>query len=136
MLQPTLFEQATLIEPVLRPGYGNGTIYAPQTREDLGRLIYSNGYNSPATIVMHEDPGHGWVQVPHSVIKVLGIGAKISGYSYRDSVYAYLEEDCDLSLFMRALNIEAGSVLQKLFWEVCPREYKENTPIRRKARYK
>jgi hypothetical protein len=107
----------------------------PQNREDLYRLIYSNGQGSPATIAFHEDGGHGWLQVPHSVLKALKIQDKITEYSYRDAVNGYLEEDCDLSTFMRALRIESGSPLQKIFWEVCPTDYKEDSPIRRKRQY-
>jgi hypothetical protein len=49
----------------------------------------------------YSDPGHGWLQVPHKIIDDLGISSKITHYSYRDQECAYLEEDCDLSLFMQ-----------------------------------
>jgi len=107
----------------------------PKNQQDLLRLVYSNGGNRTATIVLHEDPGHGWLQVPHSLISKLGISKKISGYSYRDTNFAYLEEDCDLSLFCNALCIEPGSDINKILWEVVPREYKEDSPIRNKNRY-
>ncbi len=54
------------------------------------------------TITIYADPGHAWAQVPHTVITSLGIGSKISAYSYRDQANAYLEEDCDLALFINA----------------------------------
>ena len=50
------------------------------------------------------DPGHGWLAVPAAEIKALGI--KPSGYSYRAGGFVYLEEDCDLGLFMRAKGID------------------------------
>ena len=53
------------------------------------------------TLTFYSDPSHGWLQVPHALINQLGIGNKITRYSYRDQECAYLEEDCDLSLFMR-----------------------------------
>lgn len=54
-------------------------------------------------MIMHTDPGHGWLQVSLAKVRDLGIADKISSYSYisRDSVY--LEEDCDLEVFAKAL---------------------------------
>ena len=52
-------------------------------------------------ITFHSDPSHGWAQIPHQLIHELGISQRISRYSYADQHYAYLEEDCDLSLFMQ-----------------------------------
>ena len=50
------------------------------------------------------DPGHGWLRVPHSDLDALGIRDKITMYSYYNDRYAYLEEDCDLTTYMRALS--------------------------------
>lgn len=55
------------------------------------------------------DPGHGWVKVLKQELIDLGIADKISSYSYQKGEYAYLEEDCDASLFFETLknkNIE------------------------------
>ena len=49
------------------------------------------------------DPAHGWGEVPISLIKELGIADQISHYSYMKGDNAYLEEDCDLSVLMNAL---------------------------------
>lgn len=49
------------------------------------------------------DPAHGWGEVPISLIKELCIEDQISQYSYMKGDMAYLEEDCDLSVFLRAL---------------------------------
>ena len=54
-------------------------------------------------IKFYADPAHGWGEVPVSLIKELGIGDKISHCSYMKGDMAYLEEDCDLSVFLRAL---------------------------------
>ena len=51
----------------------------------------------------YEDPGHGWLKVKIADLEKLGIADKISGYSYMRNDYAYLEEDCDVTLFMDAL---------------------------------
>ena len=50
----------------------------------------------------YSDPGHGWLRVPRSELMRLGIAHKITGYSYYRNGWAYLEEDCDASLFMKA----------------------------------
>jgi len=52
------------------------------------------------TYTYHNDPGHGWVEVPLTEVKRLGL--KISPYSYRRGAMAYLEEDCDFTLWAEA----------------------------------
>lgn len=47
-----------------------------------------------------QDPGHGWIGVPLSLLADWEI--KPSKYSYRDALTGYLEEDCDAGLFVRA----------------------------------
>ena len=54
------------------------------------------------TYTMHTDPGHGWLAVSMEEINKLGIADKISTYSYRKGETAYLEEDCDCSVFLQA----------------------------------
>lgn len=51
----------------------------------------------------YTDPGHGWVKVEKQLLIKLGIDKKISTYSYMRKDCAYLEEDCDLHTFKRAL---------------------------------
>lgn len=121
-MQHTLFEAPTAAQT------------APTNRQELQKLFFGNGGNCPPTIVFHEDPGHGWLQVPKPLAKQLGITGKISGYSYQDTKNVYLEEDCDFSLFYDAMKIRQNG-LHKDFWEMCPKEYKEESPIRRKTRY-
>jgi len=52
------------------------------------------------TYTMYTDPGHGWLKVHVDELRDFGIEDSISQYSYRRGDYAYLEEDCDLSLFV------------------------------------
>lgn len=52
---------------------------------------------------VYSDPGHGWVKVPFSVLRKLGIVDKITPYSYQRGGFAYLEEDCDMSTLIAAL---------------------------------
>ncbi|NDH66864.1 MAG: hypothetical protein EBY22_02945 [Gammaproteobacteria bacterium] len=49
------------------------------------------------------DPGHGWIKVKKTDLVKLGIADKISPYSYMRTDFAYLEEDCDASLYLGAL---------------------------------
>ena len=52
------------------------------------------------------DSEHGWIKVPVKLLKSLGIEGKISMYSYRRGEYAYLEEDCDASLFLDSMKAD------------------------------
>lgn len=51
-------------------------------------------------VTYFQDPGHGWISVPLTILADWEI--KPSKYSYRDGVNGYLEEDMDAGLFMRA----------------------------------
>ena len=48
------------------------------------------------------DPGHGWLEVPMSIVESLHIKDEISKYSYLYKGMAYLEEDCDAGKIGRA----------------------------------
>lgn len=54
---------------------------------------------------MHTDAGHAWLAVKRQELKELGIINKISLYSYQKGGTVYLEEDCDLSVFLNALGV-------------------------------
>lgn len=54
------------------------------------------------TVTTYSDPGHGFARVSHKIIRELGIAEQISRCSYMNVKYVYLEEDCDLTLFMNA----------------------------------
>ena len=49
------------------------------------------------------DPGHGWMSVKKQFLNDLGIASQITHYSYQRGGTAYLEEDCDVSVFLAAL---------------------------------
>lgn len=53
---------------------------------------------------VYGDPGHAWAKVKYTEIVKLGIQYKISPYSYVRGDNVYLEEDCDLSIFVEALS--------------------------------
>ena len=62
--------------------------------------------------VFFEDPGHGWLEVTRAELRTLGIEDKISAYSYqsRDGRKVYLEEDGDLTTFLRAKRTLMGQL--------------------------
>jgi hypothetical protein len=57
------------------------------------------GNNMKTKLTFHIDAGHGWLEVPIADLRTLGIAEKISTYSYQKNEVAYLEEDCDATLF-------------------------------------
>jgi hypothetical protein len=67
----------------------------------------------------YSDPGHGWLEVSIEELELLGILDQISPYSYSKAGKAYLEEDCDMALFMNA--IEARGLTVKLIHHNEPR---------------
>jgi hypothetical protein len=58
------------------------------------------------SIILYTDPSHGWAKVTLKELSRLNILDKISAYSYihKNGLYAYLEEDCDLSTYLKALD--------------------------------
>lgn len=60
------------------------------------------------------DPGHGWLKVPLKEIAQLGLEDKISSCSFVRDGYIYLEEDCDIPLFLQA---KYGDRPRKEIWE-------------------
>ena len=80
------------------------------------------------TYMLHTDPGHGWLEVPMTELRRLGIAWSISSCSYRHGDTAYLEEDCDAPRFVEALRAQGIEV------KFVPR-YQEVTPIRRYGHY-
>jgi len=56
----------------------------------------------PDTYIFFSDPGHGWLEVDVAELHRLNLHDKISRYSYlhADKLRAYLEEDCDMTIFL------------------------------------
>jgi hypothetical protein len=75
-----------------------------------------------------QDPGHGWLEVPATLLTDLGIADRITQYSYLRGKFAYLEEDLDMYVFMQAARDQG---LDFTLEEV----YQEHTPIRGYDRY-
>jgi hypothetical protein len=58
----------------------------------------------------YSDPGHGWVKVPLKLLEELQIRDKITSYSYRRGNFGFLEEDCDLPRFVKAMEARGVTV--------------------------
>lgn len=57
----------------------------------------------------HVDPAHAWLEVSEAELSRLGIRERISSYSYRHAGRAYLEEDRDAGIYLRAIAEREGS---------------------------
>lgn len=57
-----------------------------------------------STFTYYNDPGHGWLAVPRSLVIELGIERQISPYSYQRGETVYLEEDRDAGIFIQRWN--------------------------------
>ena len=62
-------------------------------------------------LTFHCDRGHGWLEVTQADIETLGLSDKISAYSYAQGGKAFLEEDCDATLYIEGAKA-AGWTIQ------------------------
>lgn len=86
---------------------------------------------------MHIDPGHGWLEVPAAELETLGILPKVSGYSYQKDGMVYLEEDCDLSLYLDKIGIDSCESYNKWAAEnVVTKHTNYDSPVRSFARFR
>lgn len=60
------------------------------------------------TFTFYQDPSHGWLKVPESLVRELGIAEKISKCSYERNDSVYLEEDMDAQTFIEAYKVKFG----------------------------
>jgi hypothetical protein len=74
----------------------------------------------------HIDAGHGWLAVKRKELLALGVLHLISRSSYQRGKTVYLEEDCDASIFLDAMEKRGTPVDQKDFKE----SYQEYSRIR------
>lgn len=72
------------------------------------------------------DPGHGWLSIPISELKRLGIEDKISPYSYVNGNRVYLEEDCDAGVYLNATGLDINNI---------PDTYSDYSKVRSYASY-
>jgi hypothetical protein len=82
--------------------------YAPlcKDRPEYAQALRAIERASPALNLYHiHDSGHGWIGIDHATLDRLGIASEISPYSYRGQTVAWLEEDRDAEILLRALSI-------------------------------
>ena len=79
--------------------------------------------------VGHSDAGHGWLAVKLADLKMLGIEADITDFSYVKGKTAYLEEDKDASTYINAMKAKGINVVVR---HGPPRD---RSPIRSFKRY-
>lgn len=72
----------------------------------------------------YNDPGHGWLAVPRKFLIESGVFMQISRYSYQKGNTVYLEEDGDMSIFLRKMKEKGISV------EIEHKNTNKNSPIR------
>ena len=94
-----------------------------QAKEDIVQNNVVEMKPSSKTYIFHSDPGHGWLAVKLKELQELGIADKISSYSYQKGKTVYLEEDCDMSIFIKAKKAQGIDVQYR-------DSYLEKTPIR------
>lgn len=80
-------------------------------------------------IKFYSDPGHGWAAVKRDLLTDLGILEKVSQFSYQKGQTVYLEEDCDMSLLISALNLKGIKV------EYEEKSTEKRSPIRNYASF-
>lgn len=80
-------------------------------------------------LTQFSDGGHSWLAVKRKLLIKLNILEKISGYSYQKGETVYLDEDCDLAIFLKAYF--KGEILCE-WWNQfdIKKSYQNNSPIR------
>jgi len=92
-------------------------------------LILTEGVLMKKIYTYHEDPGHGWLEVPREMLTRLNIADKISEYSYQRGKSVFLEEDGDMGHFFTAYKERYGCDPAYIS------KYLDVTPIRDYASY-
>lgn len=80
-------------------------------------------------LTFHSDEGHGWLAVPAALLREWGIRKAISPGSYRsrDRKTAYLEEDCDMAVFLREAACR-GVTVETTEERECPESFVRGLP--------
>ena len=74
------------------------------------------------TLTYHTDPGHGWLQVSQTDLDDVGLSyTDFSSCSYTDSKFLFLEEDCDMAVFMLAFRAKHGKLpsINEIYADPC-----------------
>lgn len=94
-----------------------------QAKEDIAQNNVVEMTQSSKIYIFHSDPGHGWLAVKLKELEDLGIADKISPYSYQKGKTVYLEEDCDMGIFIKAKKVQGIDIQYR-------DSYLDKTPIR------
>lgn len=87
----------------------------------------------PEVFNWYEDAGHSWLEVPFDLLYEWGIVDDISTYSYMNDNMAYLEEDCDMPIFLKAYREHTGHSLSR---ENVNMIEDDRSPVRNYSHYK
>ena len=92
----------------------------------------------PSEFTFFSDPGHGWLKVKKDLLEKLNIHNDVTSYSYMKGDFAYLEEDCDVTLFYNALITSGMSELdvKQLFQSMEQKHTDRTSAIRRYESYR
>jgi len=130
-----------LLDDIKLPGFLKGKVYADfklkkNYKEGIKKLLdrlgakteppdLSNNKMVIKPYLFIETSRHGYLRVPRLELDQLGIRKKITEFSYQDNLYAYLEEDCDLTIFIEAKEkIHGGEYdLEKDLFEIYVEEF-------------
>lgn len=77
-----------------------------QVESEQEKDFYRKAFNlfpMRKTLHFYADPRHGWLKVPLKDLDKLSIRDKISECSYYRGEFAYLEEDCDMLMYIYAM---------------------------------
>lgn len=70
---------------------------------DINDMNVMNDFTPSIQFLYHTDEGHGWIEVYVSDLVKYDVVKDISRYSYVKGEKAYLEEDCDATVFLNKL---------------------------------
>ena len=88
------------------------------------------------TYKFYSDSGHGWLAVKQQELVDLGIADKISHYSYVRGNTVYLEEDCDMEMFVCAKVGQDSEVIRSFCQGIVQKYTDGRSPIRSYDSYK
>jgi hypothetical protein len=66
----------------------------------MSTILVNVPKGTKGALCCHSDSGHGWLAVKRKELARLGILNKVTSYSYQRGATVYLEEDCDLALYV------------------------------------
>jgi len=114
----------TLKERMYKLGWQGGNIHQVEKAE---QEIKNNNY----IFNKFDDPGHGWLEVAKTWLDKLPIDKTKLECSYSSKLFVYLEEDCDMYVFMDAFKAKFG------YYPQVEKNYTDNqSPIRNLPLYR